>query len=598
MALEGGERKNSVSISDSVYLTFNIFFPLSQIVLNEFLEQEHTEDDVGAGAKVPKDDDAVQDVPDLTKGKSGNGMKSKNSKKTEESKPKKRPLLDLNLEEHERLARDDEEDLPVTKRNKKVFDESHQDGGIDEAPKLSKGKGKSSGRGKGSSGKKEEKGKIELTEDLLHGPFDFSAHRQDHQRNGKFSPGTTSSTGTIKGEGKKSLDGLREDLRAVVASMDGGGKRESANRSPEVVELLADEPRPAQRTPPIVVDLSKADRNEKRELLSGFLNMFPGTPREYLEEQAEELAGKPAATERFITEHLKRECQPPEYWIPGMRAVVGLLGSPPRVTEAAKQESAGAEEQSVIIDGETEILPDPGATVPQELPGSNQAAGPQRQDEEVGARLANVVEAPPGREELVDLASIPAPQETEEDKIESKFATLQALFPKADPHFLHQRVVELIADDAAFTRWVDESLESKGRDFPSREEYERRQKEAEMMEKYSQEVTAEEILDMYDDPVTYFSDKARKVSDLYKRHAMGQLKKVFRNLSAVAINKAFNDAKGLYYPSYKALKLLEGSKKGSHSRKTKRPDHECSVPGEIDINFLKVTNSTTQLAVD
>ena len=32
--------------------------------------------------------------------------------------------------------------------------------------------------------------------------------------------------------------------------------------------------------------------------------MFPETVTEYLEEQAEELAGKPAALERFITEHL------------------------------------------------------------------------------------------------------------------------------------------------------------------------------------------------------------------------------------------------------------------------------------------------------
>ena len=35
-----------------------------------------------------------------------------------------------------------------------------------------------------------------------------------------------------------------------------------------------------------------------------FFSMFPETVTEYLEEQAEELAGKPAALERFITEHL------------------------------------------------------------------------------------------------------------------------------------------------------------------------------------------------------------------------------------------------------------------------------------------------------
>ena len=50
--------------------------------------------------------------------------------------------------------------------------------------------------------------------------------------------------------------------------------------------------------------------------------------------------------------------------------------------------------------------------------------------------------------------------------------------------------------------------------------YEKRQKKAELMEKYSGQVTVQEILDMYDDPDAYFMDKTRHVSELYKKHSL------------------------------------------------------------------------------
>ena len=95
-------------------------------------------------------------------------------------------------------------------------------------------------------------------------------------------------------------------------------------------------------------------------------------------------------------------------------------------------------------------------------------------------------------------------------------------------------------------------------------------------------MTVQEILDMYDDPDSYFMDKKRQVSDLYKKHSMSQLKKEFRQISVLQINKIFNANNGLFVPCVRALKKYSGAK-----RKTKRPDHECPMPPEIDINFLK-----------
>ena len=47
----------------------------------------------------------------------------------------------------------------------------------------------------------------------------------------------------------------------------------------------------SSRSPPIV-DLSQSEPPEIRELFQTLVNMFPDTQTEYLEEQAEELAGR------------------------------------------------------------------------------------------------------------------------------------------------------------------------------------------------------------------------------------------------------------------------------------------------------------------
>lgn len=68
-----------------------------------------------------------------------------------------------------------------------------------------------------------------------------------------------------------------------------------------------------------MVDLSQSDSAEIRDLFQNLVAMFPTTPTDFLEDQAEELAGKPVALERFISEHLSRDCQVPDYWKPKIK---------------------------------------------------------------------------------------------------------------------------------------------------------------------------------------------------------------------------------------------------------------------------------------
>merc|ERR1712242_692970 len=52
----------------------------------------------------------------------------------------------------------------------------------------------------------------------------------------------------------------------------------------------------------------------------------------------------------------------------------------------------------------------------------------------------------------------------------------------------------------------------------------------------------------------------------------------------MTINKVFNANNGLFVPCVRSLKRPPAKRE---ARKTRRPDHECPMPAEIDINFLK-----------
>ena len=123
--------------------------------------------------------------------------------------------------------------------------------------------------------------KIEISEDHLHGPFNFSAHRRE---------------ATKMSRQKQKLRAqfrVRDDIFDDAMDVDGSASNSSKAPTPPVIDLRA-------TPPPQLVDLSAPDQKEVRELVSHLTNMFPDTPIEFFEEHAEDLVGKPAAFERLV----------------------------------------------------------------------------------------------------------------------------------------------------------------------------------------------------------------------------------------------------------------------------------------------------------
>jgi len=85
---------------------------------------------------------------------------------------------------------------------------------------------------------------------------------------------------------------------------------------------------------------STSPRNaEIRELFKSFKSMFPNTQTDYLEEMADELVGKPVATDRFVTELFARDCKPPDFWKPINKAIsTALQDDPPETSKNVKED--------------------------------------------------------------------------------------------------------------------------------------------------------------------------------------------------------------------------------------------------------------------
>ena len=78
---------------------------------------------------------------------------------------------------------------------------------------------------------------------------------------------------------------------------------------------------------------------EIRALFISFKSMFPNTETDYLEEMADELVGKPVATDRFVTELLARDSKPPDFWKPINKAIsAALQDDPPPETSKDNKE--------------------------------------------------------------------------------------------------------------------------------------------------------------------------------------------------------------------------------------------------------------------
>ena len=336
-------------------------------------------------------------------------------------------------------------------------------------------------------------------------------------------------------------------------------------------------------SPPPAVQVADNAAEERRKLLFSLMEMFPNASKQYLEEHIPNIVGNPAATDEFISNmlsvaRLSREAEDQDLHKTGDPQEPPCHG-PWRFcgpdVELERRVDAEAEEKDDLCLLRSTFNHDySSSSVDDDIEGKGV------EEAEIDEPIAGPSNARNEIEQVPEPVAGPSTVErveTEEEKIQRQFLHLEECFPDTDPEFLYERARYLYLDETALNSFVDEAIESRGKNFPTREDYEKRREHELVLEKYSKEMSVEDILEIHPDPEGYFGNEGRKVTKLYKVLSLMHLKKEFRLLSSAHITAVWNQKHHLYYPTFKELKRMIEENPGMHRRKTKRPDIEIST---------------------
>jgi len=302
---------------------------------------------------------------------------------------------------------------------------------------------------------------------------------------------------------------------------------------------------------------------EKRALVQSLSEMFPDAPVEYLEQECQDIIGKPMAIDRFVVRLAASNGQPPDNWQhqPGVEnkasrkrhipEVLTVCDSDDEPWEAKAAKTSGKGEQQLLEADEThEEVPTTTETAnggpvpgPSHVMAGTSTGSTSHEVRELVLTLAaifpdtslsfledhckNLVGKPADIDRFVtDLAtSDPQPleecflvdvlshpwTETEEHKADQRLVNLIAMFPSVDPEFLQNKANEFSYDDGsedALLRWINTNIDKGYKNFPTRADYEKRTEQLEML-KQKANMSINEIFDMYETAEEYFQDPKR-----------------------------------------------------------------------------------------
>ena len=147
-----------------------------------------------------------------------------------------------------------------------------------------------------------------------------------------------------------------------------------------------------------------------------------------------------------------------------------------------------------------------------------------------------------------------------------------------DPEYLQEHSWDIGDDPDKLQEFIARSLERVS-SLPSRKQYEKR-KTVQAEQNKIRSMRVGDFLERYDDPHEHFASTDNQVNDLYKLHAVYQLRKKFPGHHQTDIDKALQDSNYHYVPAIKRLERLS-------LRKGKRKQAPMPQrPAEMDQNFL------------
>jgi hypothetical protein len=119
-----------------------------------------------------------------------------------------------------------------------------------------------------------------------------------------------------------------------------------------------------------------------------------------------------------------------------------------------------------------------------------------------------------------------------------KFQTLLAVLPDADPDYLRATFEKIGNDEESIKIFLLESLENKN--YPTREEFLKRQEMATLRRKYKEEFSIEDFIKMFPDPWKHFCEENNNSnSELIRNHGISYLETRYRMITLNDIRMSF-----------------------------------------------------------
>ena len=310
-------------------------------------------------------------------------------------------------------------------------------------------------------------------------------------------------------------------------------------------------------------------------LYENFILMFPKTPRDYILARVSQLVGKEAELDDFMEELLLNPIPSGDWKEASMMKAPNT--AVPTESEDDSNNNANSEPEPEVV-----IIDDEGASSSREDDGQVASSSRDLNLNPLVCWMENK------EKQLVSMF----PDVSPDYLLEQIESVIRKILP--DGEFVSSETkIDFVTLNENFATFVDEMF---GMDIdvrnnlPSRTEFNLKNKEREELEKWSGNMSVNDMLVLYsDDPVGYFTDPNRKPeSPVYREHALEYLKKDFRFYTLSAIKKVFKKANSLYFPAYKILKEIDQKKEERHYvRKTKRHDVDIKIPKKPCIEFLK-----------
>ncbi|XP_023346206.1 uncharacterized protein LOC111715163 isoform X4 [Eurytemora carolleeae] len=470
----------------------------------------------------------------------------------------------------------------------------------------------------------------DLEEHMLHGPFNFKAHRAPGVKKEKTSSNLRDELITVVMQaGRKpakvaktnSVEIIEEDIKPVVLAAPDIPEVLVLSPIPPAPPVLA-APTPAPPAAPALIAAPAAISNKEIDDLVGNLcEMFQETDPSYIRLRAEDLVGKPAALDRFTME-LIQDPNPPVNWrqiysIPLHQVQTPPPPPPPPPQLFIQQRDIKPSTPPVHTDDMEEIHL-PGISKIKNEIGSRaqtpvQSGSWMRTPSEGGSRSQTPSEGGSrsqtpseggsrAQTPVQDRSRNPTPSEDlgevevdPQEELEKEMMTgMRSLFPDLCPAWIQDQIYQIVRSEIKDIQELHRLFQTKveaifslpaeeRKSLPTYKDWEKKQREMKELEKWSGQMTVSDMLDLFQDPVAYFTDPSREMKDEgYKQQCVVALKEAFRYHSNADVEKALRQGKGLFALTYKILKNRP------NSRKTKRSDHEVRhVAGPPCIHLLK-----------